>query len=123
MNPTEPESFNPEKAQNQEPASPQEQAFQAWQNAKADFQQKEALHWDAEYNFWHKIISEEVERLRFNEGYEPVQVDLYPTTRKFGPAFMGKTQIGHVHFRVEGKWQFDSKGNKFLRITVLKEPQ
>jgi hypothetical protein len=79
--------------------------------------------WNNEYNFWHKIISEEVERLRFNEGYEPIQVDLYQATKKGGPAFMGKTQIGHAHFRVEGKWQYDSKGNHILRVTILKDLQ
>jgi hypothetical protein len=85
--------------------------------------QVEAEHWDAEYNFWHKIITEEVERLRFNGGYEPISVDLYPATRKFGPAFMGKTQVGHVHFRVEGKWHYDRAGNQMLRVTILKDPR
>jgi hypothetical protein len=83
----------------------------------------EAEHWDAEYQFWHKIISEEVERMRFNGGYEPISVDLYPATKKFGPAFMGKTIVGHVHFRVEGKWHYDRDGNQILCVTILKDPQ
>jgi hypothetical protein len=77
----------------------------------------------ADYRFWRDIIQGESERLRFNHGYEPVVVDLYPAARKGGPAFMGKTRIGHVHFRVEGAWQYDCRGNQVLRITILKDLQ
>jgi hypothetical protein len=79
-------------------------------------------HWLAEYNFWHKIITEEVERLRFNAGYEPISVDLYPTNLKPGPAFIGKTRVGHVHFRVSANWGFDSNGQKILRLHITKAP-
>jgi hypothetical protein len=76
--------------------------------------------WDAEYKFWHKIISEEVERLRFNEGYEPIEVDLYATDLRRGPDFVGETQIGHVRFEVRAHWWTDSK--KTLRVKILKAP-
>jgi hypothetical protein len=79
-------------------------------------------HWLAEYNFWHKIITEEVERLRFNDGFEPLSVDLYPIETKTGPAFIGKTQIGHARFRAAANWSFDSNGKKILRLHILKAP-
>jgi hypothetical protein len=81
--------------------------------------QAEAEHWDAEYNFWHKIITEEVERLRFNGGYEPVRIDLYPT-REGSIAFLGQTQIGHLKFEAVARWASDATGQKVLRLTMLK---
>jgi hypothetical protein len=82
--------------------------------------QAEAEHWDAEYNFWHKIITEEVERLRFNGGYEPISIDLYPSQQKAAPDFQGKTQVGHVRFNVTADWARDSNGVKILRVRILK---
>src|SRR4029077_1677213 len=72
--------------------------------------------------FWHSTIQDSTERLRFNGGYEPICVDLYPAQRKSGPAFMGKTIVGHAPFMVEGKWQYDSDGNKILRVPILRDP-
>lgn len=77
-----------------------------------------APDWNAEYQFWHKIISEEVERLRFNEGYEPIRANLYETRAGL---FMGKTQVGHVKFTVTGVWDYDKDGRKILKIEILKE--
>jgi hypothetical protein len=79
-------------------------------------------HWAAEYNFWHKIISEEVERLRFNGGYEPFCVELYATGSADRLAYIGKTQIGHVSFNVTGRWARDQAGKKVLRVEILKAP-
>jgi hypothetical protein len=76
----------------------------------------------ADYQFWYNLISGETERLRFNGGYEPLKADLYPCAQKYGPAFIGKTKIAHVMFRVTGSWAFDSKGKKILVIEVLKAP-
>jgi hypothetical protein len=76
--------------------------------------------WNNEYNFWHKIISEEVERLRFNEGYEPIRFDLYPSSSKNAPPFVGETRVGHVRFKVTGRWAFDREGKKSLKIEILK---
>jgi hypothetical protein len=75
--------------------------------------------WNNEYNFWHKIISEEVERLRFNEGYEPIRFDLYQTDLG-GLAFIGKTQIGHAKFNVTAHWARDKASRRVLRVEVLK---
>jgi hypothetical protein len=79
--------------------------------------------WRAEYNFWHRIIAEEVERLRFNDGFEPVRVDLYPLSSPTERlAYIGKTQIGRTVFNATGRWAFDSDGKKVLRLEVLKAP-
>jgi hypothetical protein len=79
-------------------------------------------YWDAEYNFWHKIITGEVERLRFNEGFEPVEVDLYPTSPSSKNKFVGLCQIGHRHFRAVAFEAFDAKGNKVLRLQIHVQP-
>jgi hypothetical protein len=76
--------------------------------------------WLAEYNFWYKIITEEVERLRFNGGYEPISIDLYPSTYKAAPDFQGKTQVGHVRFNAVADWTTDPNGVKILRVRILK---
>jgi hypothetical protein len=78
------------------------------------------VDWLAEYNFYHRIISEEVERLRFNDGYEPIYVDLYPSKQRSAPDFQGKTQVGHVPFNVTADWNVDSNGVKILRVRILK---
>jgi hypothetical protein len=83
-------------------------------------------HWDAEFQFWHKLITNEVERLRFNEGLEPVEVDLYPvpkTLSGFQPDFIGKTKIGRRTFRAIGKLSVDKEGKNVLRVQIWPEPQ
>lgn len=86
--------------------------------------------WMSEYAFWHKIITEEVERLRFNEGYEPIEVQLYPIERKAGSpyggvAYLGKTQIGHQQFCAVATEAFDENGIRILRLEIRarKQPQ
>jgi len=71
-------------------------------------------HWQAEYEFWHKIITEEVDRLRFNGGYEPLQVLLYPRQNILYPDFIGETLIGHKRFRVTAR--FTRKKTLVVRI-------
>jgi hypothetical protein len=78
--------------------------------------------WEAQYGFWHRIITEEVERLRFNGGYEPITVDLYPWSEKDGPAFLGRTQVGHVMFHASAFWARDKSGRKTLRLTIRNGP-
>ena len=75
-------------------------------------------HWQAEYDFWHRLITGEVERLRFNEGFEPIEVDLYPTTRNSKISFAGLVRIGHRRFRAVAFNAFDSGGNKVLRLQI-----
>lgn len=82
-------------------------------------------HWSAEYDFWYKIISGEVERLRFNDGYEPVEVDLYPTGKQKGvpgPDYIGTTMIGRQKFHAVGQFSPGAGGKKILRVSILLEP-
>ena len=86
--------------------------------------------WMSQYTFWHKIIIEEVERLRFNEGYEPIEVHLYPVRRNAGSpyggvAYLGKTQIGHHQFQAIGTEAFDDNGVRMLTVEIRakKQPQ
>jgi len=78
-------------------------------------------HWQAEYEFWHKILTEEVDRLRFNDGYEPVELDLYCTGKNQHPAFFGKCRIGKRSFRSIAHWTVDAEGRKVLRIHIRPE--
>ena len=41
-------------------------------------------YWDAEYAFFHKIITEEVMRERFNRGLEQIKTVLYPIAGNTG---------------------------------------
>ena len=78
-------------------------------------------HWQAEYNFWHKIITEEVERLRWNAGYEPLELNLYEAaSRKYSqPDFGAQTYVGRQLFYATAKWCFDQEGKKILKIKVF----
>jgi len=74
-------------------------------------------HWQAEYEFWHKLITEEVERSRFNDGLEPIDIDLYPE----GERMSGSTRIGHTHFRARAFWCVNTHGKKVLRLQIRSE--
>jgi len=81
-------------------------------------------HWQAEYEFFHKIITDEVERLRFNDGLEPIDFDLYPVART---AFNRKTdyvarlRIARRHFNAIAFHSTDKDGNKILRVQLRAE--
>jgi len=81
--------------------------------------QPQDTEWADQYNFWHKILTEEVERLRFNQGLEPIDVDLYPTAK----SFIGQTRIGHQCFRAKAFWCSDSHGTHVLRLQIRAQPQ
>ena len=76
-------------------------------------------YWQGEYEFFRKIITDEVDRLRFNDGYEPVDVDLYPAGQKF----TGATKIRRTQFRAIAFWCVDSHGKKILRVQIRPEPK
>jgi len=80
-------------------------------------------HWQAEYEFWHQLITEEVDRLRWNDGLEPLEVDLYCTGKNQHPAFFGKCRIGKRSFRAIAHWTIDSEGKKILRVHIRPEPK
>ena len=79
-------------------------------------------YWQAEYEFYHRIIAEEVDRLRFNQGYESFEVDLYATHAKNRPAFLGITRIGRKTFRCIAHWAFDGAGKQVLKVKVSPQP-
>jgi hypothetical protein len=82
----------------------------------------------ADHRFWLEVINGEVERLRFNQGFEPIRIDLYPASQDFdgeisrtgSVAFLGETQIGHVKFQAAAQWDSDAAGRKVLRLSILK---
>lgn len=78
-------------------------------------------HWQAEYNFWHKIITEEVERTRFNDGFEPVEIVLYQrgTKKAYQPDFAGQTQIGRRLFYATARWSIDPSGVSVLKLKLF----
>jgi len=77
-------------------------------------------HWQAEYEFFHKLLSEEVDRLRWNDGLEPVEVDLYPVKveDKSDPLFVGSMRIGSNHFAALGTWCRDGEGSRVLKVRI-----
>lgn len=87
---------------------------------------QDAAFWDAEYQFWNRIISEEAERFRFNEGFEPLKFDLYPNLGKKKRSehdFLGITQVGRRKFRVVARNTFDADGAAVIRVEVTaKQP-
>jgi hypothetical protein len=77
----------------------------------------------ADHQFWRDLITDEVERLRFNQGLEPIRALLYEIKGSSkGPHFMGLTRIGHSTFNITGTWTTDSLGKECLRVVVLKAP-
>lgn len=81
----------------------------------------QSAEWLEQYEFWHKIISEEVERLRFNDGLEPIDVDLYAAQSKkhrSDPDYLGLTRIGRRKFHAVAFHYFDAEGKKILRVQI-----
>ena len=77
--------------------------------------------WAAEYSFFYKIITAEVDRLRFNQGLEPIDCDLYPASREHPTRWLGKTRIGHQTLRVLATETTDQQGKAILRLQIRKE--
>lgn len=75
---------------------------------------------ETDRRFWHNAIQDESERLRFNQGYEPIVFDLYPSRRN--SILQGQTQVGHSRFNVTAMWKHDRNGVKVLHVEVLKNP-
>jgi hypothetical protein len=76
-------------------------------------------------DFWEKLIAGEVERLRFNDGLEPLDVDLYPIRKpgKNTPHFCGETLVGRRKFRALAFKLRDKDGNSVLRVQITPEPK
>ena len=81
------------------------------------------IDWQAEYEFYRKIIADEVDRLRFNAGYEPIEVDLYPVTSQYAKIkLIGICRIGRQRFRAVAFPAGDHDGNEVLRVQIRHEP-
>jgi len=76
--------------------------------------------WLAQYEFFHKIITDQVERLRFNDGLEPLDVDLYAVVKKHRsePDYLGVTRIGTRAFHALARYCLDQQGKKILRVQI-----
>lgn len=70
--------------------------------------------WEAQYEFFNKIITDEVARLRWNDGFEPVECELY----KSGRRWIGRTRICHRDFHVIAREGFDPKGKTILKLSI-----
>jgi hypothetical protein len=70
--------------------------------------------WNAEYEFFHKIILDEVDRLRFNNGFEPLSLELYETDH----GYIGTGYLGRRTVRAFGWFCFDSAGKKMLKLSI-----
>ena len=70
--------------------------------------------WQAQYEFWHKFISDEVARLRFIGGYEPLDCELYP----IGDSWIGLCKVATIPFSVRACPGYDSDGKRILRLAV-----
>jgi hypothetical protein len=77
-------------------------------------------YWQGEYEFFRKIITDEVDRLRWNKGLEPIEVDLYPVTvaGRNDPMFAGSLRVGRNQFAAIGTWVKDKAGAKVLKVRI-----
>jgi len=79
-----------------------------------------STEWADQFNFWHKIISSEVDRLRFNDGLEPIDIDLYRAPKKYkaDPDYLGESRIGSNLFQAMAFYCRDAQGKEVLRIQI-----
>lgn len=87
--------------------------------------QGHSAEWQAEYEFWTKIISDQTARLRWNEGFEPVDCHLYELKDERGRTrkFVGKTRICHRDFEVSAYPDHDPNGQPTLRLKICVAPR
>lgn len=73
-------------------------------------------NWQAQYEFWHKILTEEVERRRFNEGYEPIDITMYFDTQT--NQWMGKFRLGTKTFHALAWMSRDKLSKRIQRVQI-----
>lgn len=80
----------------------------------------ESAEWQAQYEFWTKLISDEVARRRFNEGFEPVDVELYELKNPYGEIkkFVGTTRICGRDFECTAYPGHEEAGNATLKLSI-----
>lgn len=88
-------------------------------------QKDSEAHWDAEYQFWTKIISDEVARRRFNEGFEPVDCQLYELKNERGQTrkFIGSARICGRDFQCSVYPEHDAEGKPTLKLKIRVSPR
>lgn len=81
--------------------------------------------WQAEYDFWTKIISDEVARRRFNEGFEPVDCQLYGLKDAQGRIreFVGTVRICHRDFECTAYPSRDAGDRETLKLRIRVAPR
>lgn len=79
--------------------------------------------WQAEYEFWTKIIGDEVARRRLNEGFEPIDIDLYELTqaKEKRSVYYGKTLICGRNFCATIRQARDINGQKYWKLSIRVE--
>jgi hypothetical protein len=96
-------------------------------DAELGFWRKKFSAYCEEYqlDFWEKLITGEVERLRLNDGLEPISADLYPIEKpgRNIPHFCGQTRIGHRKFKVLAFKVRDKDNRQVLRVQAAPEPK
>lgn len=79
---------------------------------------------DQEYEFWTKIISDEVARSRFNEGFEPIDASLYqfdgPHDRN---EYFGIVRICGRDFNINAWPSHDANDQPVLHLRIRVKPR
>jgi hypothetical protein len=73
----------------------------------------------ASYDFFYQYLHDEVERLRFNDRADPIELELHATGQK--PDFVGRKRFGHRWLRAEAREDIDEEGRKILKISIHRE--
>lgn len=82
-------------------------------------QQEASAEWQAQYEFWTKIISDEVARRRFNEGFEPIDAKLYSLKDARGLSqYVGTVRICGRDFDCNAWPTHDAEGRPFLQLKI-----
>lgn len=84
-----------------------------------------SLEWQAEYEFWTKIISDEVSRSRWNEGFEPLETHLYEIKDSRGRIrkYVGTTRICSRDFQASAYPDHDANGRPTLKLKICVAPR
>jgi len=82
-------------------------------------------YWQAEYEFYHRIIAEEVDHLRVQTGLESLSVTLYPVQKKkkfSDPDFVGKTLLLGRTWYATLRYSFDEQDHSIIKFKLSPKP-
>lgn len=84
-----------------------------------DLDRQQGEDWRAEYDFWVRIISDEVARRRFNEGFEPIDIELFEAKDSRGRwRLIGKTRICGRDFAATLIETRSQEGQKIFKLSI-----